>query len=214
VDPDRDRDASLELRDIINNFGGTALAVGAADSSTVRDTRHMRLGMLLIKAVVAGTGTVDTTVTVRLAVQIRTHLSDVDDSVSTFPIYEYGRATMGAGTAAEAAAGMDTTVQGHLVTGGPIANAAATAKSNKPWSGEQVIEISAKRNAHGDAITVAGQEFYYPNGIAIPLSSLYGREPYSRYTSIRVRVLIAQKGAATLTGATCFVAVHLIGTPL
>ena len=210
VDASRDRDASFELRGIINRFGGTALAVGAADSSEVQDTRHMRLGMLVLKAVVAGTGTVDTTVAVRIAVQIRTHLGGVDDSSSTAAIYFYGNSPLGAAGTAH----VDTTVQGHIYNATSLTGVSATPTAWTSWSGEQTFIIHAKRNAHGDAFAINGHTHYYPNAIAIPLASLFGREPYSRYTSVRIRVMSAHKGAATFSTATLFVEASLIGSPL
>ena len=209
-DASRDRDASFELRGIINNFGAVALAIGVGDSSQVQDTRHMRLGMLVLKAVVAGTGTVDTTVAVRIAVQIRTHLGGVDDSMSTAPIYFYGSSTAGAGADAH----VDTTVQGHIYNATSLTGVSATPTAWTSWSGEQTFIIHAKRNAHGSAVAINGHTHYYPNAIAIPLASLFGREPYSRYTSVRIRVMSAHKGAATFSTATLFVEASLIGSPL
>src|SRR6185436_12161411 len=96
-------DANLTFANIISNQ--TGLAIGAADSSAIQDTHRMRLGMLLIKPVIGGTGTVDTTVVLRIAIQIRTHLNGIDDSLSTFAIYSYGTAP------GVTASGVDTTVQ-------------------------------------------------------------------------------------------------------
>lgn len=204
------RDANLTFQDIINNFGVSALAIGAADSSAVLDTHDMRLGMLLIKAAVAGTGTVDTTVAVRIAVQLRTHLGGVDDSMSAFPIYLYGNSPLGAAGTAH----VDTTVQGHIYNATSLTGLSATPTAWTAWSGEQTILIHAKRNAHGSSIAINGHTHYYPNGIAIPLSSIFGRDIYSPYTSVRIRVMSAHKGAATFSTATVFVAAHLVGTPL
>jgi hypothetical protein len=76
------------------------------------------------------------------------------------------------------------------------------------------VLVSAKRNAHGNSVAINGHTFYYPSGIAIPLQSLFGRDLYSPYTSVRVRVMRVQKGAANLATGTCAVTVHLVGTPL
>jgi hypothetical protein len=108
----------------------------------------------------------------------------------------------------------DTSQQGHLYSGVPQTGIAATPGSNTTWSGEFTLFISAKRNAHGDGLNVNGHTFYYPNGIAIPLQSIFGRDIYSPYTSVRVRLMAAQKGSASLTTATLKYTVHLIGTPL
>jgi hypothetical protein len=200
-------DAGFTLPAIIN---ASTLAIGGADSSEIKDTRRMRLGMLLIKGVLAGTGTVDTTCVARLAIQIRTHLNGAADSNSTFPIYQYGASTLGAG----AAATIDTVVQGHIQDGVTLTAISATPGTIATWSGEIAVRISAQRNAYGDAIAINGNTFYYPSGIALPLPSLFGRDIYSPYTSVRVRLMTFQKGAASLTTGTVIVTVSLVGTPL
>lgn len=187
------------------------LALGAADSNgTPVDTRRMRLGMLFIKANIQGTGTVDTTTVAQLAIQIRSHLNAGTDSASVFPIYHYGAVPVNVATAVAA----DTSSQGHLYSAVPFGDALATPQANTAWSGEYVVKINAKRNAHASSVAVNGHTFYYPNGIAIPLSSLFGRDIYSPYTSVRVRVLWVAKGAAVLTGGQVKVSAHLVGTPL
>lgn len=200
-------DANLTFENIIVSTG-TALA--AADSSTVLDTHRMRLGMLLIKPVVAGTGTVDTTVIVRIAVQIRTHINAQDDSSSTFAVYPYGYAPSMVATTI----GADTTWQGHMHKPLGLTAIAANVGPISPWSGEIGLSIQAVRNAHTNSVGVGSHQFYYPSGIAIPLQSLYGRDIYSPYTSVRVRIMTAQKGAASLSTATLAYTVHLVGTPL
>ena len=204
-----DRDASFELLEVLPaGAAGTALALSGADSSAVLDTRHMRLGMLVLKCVLGGTGTVDTTCVARLAIQVRTHLSGLDDSTNTAAIYSYG------GTTAAGAAQIDSVVYGHIADGTTLTAVSATPSSITPWSGEWVVKVSAKRNAHGNGFAINGHTFYYPSAIAIPLSNLFGRDIYSRYTSIRVRVMTFQKGAASLTTGTVLVKASIVGTPL
>ena len=194
----RDRDANFLFPSIISNAG---LAAGAADSSGVLDTHAMRIGTLLVKAVPTGTGTVDSTVTVDLGIQIRTHLtSSATDSNSTFAWYMYGVSPSLNATATAS----DTAIFGQLQSG----------SINTAWSGEFLLRVSAKRSAHANSVDVNGHTFYYPNGMAIPLQGLFGREIYSPYTSVRVRVIRVMKGIAALTGGTCAVTVHLVGSPL
>lgn len=201
-------DANLTFSNITPQ---ASLTIGAAESSAVLDTHRMRLGMLFIKPIVNGTGAVDTTTIVRLIVQIRTHLNGVDDSMSTAAIYNYGYVPAMNGTAAAAVA--DTSVQGHLYSGVPITAQAATPSANTAWSGEFTVLISGKRNAHGSGaggFDVNGHTFYYPNAIAIPISSLFGRDVYSPYTSVRIRNGGANKPSTA--AVTC--RVSIVGTPL
>jgi hypothetical protein len=199
---------TTQFENLINNAG---LALGVADSNANPvDTRQVRLGMLLIKAWLAGTGTVDTTCVARIAIQIRTHLNNQADSASTFAIYRYGVVPAMQATAFAA----DTSQEGHLYSGVPITEILATPSANTAWSGEYTFLVSGKRNAHGNGFAINGHTYYYPNGMAIPLATLFGREVYSPYTSVRVRVMTFQKGAANLSTGTVGIAVHLIGTPL
>lgn len=201
-------DANLQFQDLIVRDATTSfLAFGAADSCSPVDTHRIRLGMLLIDASPAAT-TFDTTSVIRLAVQIRTHLNGQVDSSSVFPLYQYGRTDLGAVTTT--ASQMDTSVVGHLVSAAPIPNRLATPQAGQAWSGEFVVEISAKRSGIYNNVAVNGHTFYYPNGIALPLSSLFGREVYSPWTSVRVRYMSSSVGAP----ANARVRIHLVGTPL
>lgn len=188
-DVSRDRDASFTETNIIaaGALAGTSnLAAGAADSSAVLDTRHMRLGMLVIKCVPAGGGAGLIT---RLAISVRTHVNGAADSVSTAPIYFYGNAPVMVATTAVA----DTAAAGHLFAG----------SATGPWSGEYVVTVNGARNAPASA--VAATAFSYPNAICIPLTNLWGREIFSPWTSVRVR---------NITGPAAQVYVSLVGTPL
>lgn len=175
-------DANMTYQAIIQN---TALAAGSADSSAILDTHRMRLGMLLFK-ITPGTGNPGIT---RLAVQVRCHLNGLSDSSSTFAVYLNG----GKDTPAIGVGAVDTSNAGHQVTG------SATA----PWSGEFVV--TANNNRNSPVNNVAATVFSYPNGIAVPLNNLFGREVWSPYTSVRVRVI---------SGNTSAVTVSLVGTPL
>jgi hypothetical protein len=203
-------DQNLTFASIISN---ASLALGAADSSAILDTHRMRLGMLLFKCSNGTTtGTGDTTVAFRVAYQIRTHLNGSSDSSSVFPIYLYGRSDVGAVTTS--AGQTDTTSQGQLMTGTPTTALNATPDANTPWSGEYTLVIQAKRFAHGSSIAVNGHTYYYPNGIAIPLSSIFGRDIYSPYTSVRVRVMTVEKANAAFATEGLAITVSLVGTPL
>ena len=174
-------DQNLTFSSIISS----TITAASADSSAVLDTHRMRLGMLLIKAnpVGGGTGTIN-----RLAVQIRVHLNGQSDTSSTFAIYQYGATAV-----ATAGALPDTISFGHLVSG----------STTTPWSGEFDIMATAARSS---PISGGGSnDFRSPNGIAIPLQSLFGRDSWAPYVSVRVR---------NITGPSCAVTVHLVGTPL
>lgn len=201
------QDANLTFASIIDN---ASLALGAADSSAILDTHAMRLGMLLIKASNGTTtGTADTTVTWRVAIQIRTHLNGQSDSSSTFAIYQYGNTQVGVSATAP-----DTSAQGHLIQGISTTGLNATPDANSPWSGEYTVVIMAKRLAHASSIAINGHTYYYPSGIAIPLQSIIGRDVYSPYTSVRVRVMTCEKANAAFATAGLKITVHLVGTPL
>lgn len=177
-------DQNLTFASIINRTSQTTiLTLGAGDSSAVLDTHRMRLGTLLLKCVPStGVGR-----TVRLAVQVRTHLNGLTDSSSVFPIYMY--------TQAPVAVGIDSSNTGHVMDG------SATAA----WSGEFVVTINGNRNEPNTGTPVAALAWSYPNGLALPLQSDSGREFYSPWTSVRIRIL---------SGPSCQVTASLIGTPL
>lgn len=208
VDPAMD--ANLTFSNIISR---DSLSMGQADSSAILDTHRMRLGMLLIKPFsgTGTTGTVDTTCIYRIAVQIRTHLNGSADSSSTFAIYNYGSVPAMNQTAAGTVP--DTSSQGQTYDNATLGTYIPSNVINA-WSGENTIWISAQRFAYGSSIDVNGNTFYYPNGIAISLQNLFGRELYSPHTSVRVRLMTVQKGAAELSTARIGLQVHLIGTPL
>ncbi len=175
-------DASMVFANVINN---TALAVAAADSNAAPlDTRRMRLGMLLIKVwpAIGSAQRIN-----HIALQIRTHLYGGTDSLSTFVINPYGQ-----GQGGISATLPDTTQMGHLLL--PTASVVGSGEIDIATDGARV-------GPNGSASTI----FFWPSGIAIPIQSLYGRDVYSQYTTIRVR---------NLSGPTCAITVHLIGTPL
>lgn len=174
------RDANFTYSNIINS---ASIAAAAADSSAILDVHNMRLGTLLFKVtpVSGGVGLIT-----RLAVQVRIHMNGGSDSLSTFAVYPYGQGPTFAPTV------LDTMNAGHLFTG----------SGTVPWSGETVLTFNGNRNSPLNA--VAATAFSYPNGVAIPLSSLTGRDFYADYISIRVR---------NVTGPAAKVAVSLIGSP-
>lgn len=190
IDPERDRDANVLFQSVINV---TALAYNAGDSSGVLNTHDLAHSVLYIKAVPSGGGVGDTINVVRLAFQVRGHLNGLSDSTSVFPFYPSGQvASLGVSATAP-----DTLNQGHIFRGG----------RNAAWSGEFIITIALNRKAQGAGIAINGRDWYFPNGLAIPLDNLFGRNFWSPYTSIRVRNI----GPGT---ATCDVTCHLVGTPL
>jgi hypothetical protein len=196
---------------LINNSIG--LTLGSADSSAVIDTHRMRLGMLVFKPFPGSgnAGGVDTTTIWRIAYQVRTHVNGGTDSSSYAAIYNYGNVPQMSATGAVAA---DSSVAGQIQDGVPITAQTATPSANTTWSGEYTLLIEAKRFAHGSAIAINGHTYYYPNAMAISLSSLFGREVYSAFTSLRVRVMTCQKGTGAEATAQLGMTVTLLGTPL
>ena len=188
-------DGNLTFSSIIST---ASIAAGAADSSAILDTHRVRLGMLYVDCtpILAG-GWADSLISIRLSIQVRSHLNGQADSASTFAVYPYGRTDIG--SQATTASQTDTTVTGHLLD---LNNHAASAA--RAPSGEFVVVVAANRVAGG------WRTFTYPRGIAIPLQSIFGRDPYSPYTSIRVRNL----GNGAAANRACKLAVHLVGTPL
>lgn len=89
---------------------------------------------------------------------------------------------------------IDTLMVGHIWPG----------SASVPWSGEWVLAVDPLRNAPNNGIAVGANVFTYPNGIAVPLSNLYGRDFYADYISVRVR---------NIGGQTAKVSVTLIGSP-
>lgn len=203
-DASRDRDNNLTFANIValgTPAGTSALAGGAADSSAVLDTHAMRLGTLLIRAYPAtSSSAVDTSTTVRLIFSVRTHLAGASDSMSVFNIYHYGEVPVMNATSLVA----DTSVIGHIYNAVPITAVLATPSPQTAWSGEFTVLVSRSRNGMNQ-LTLGSHKFQYPAGIAIPLSSLFGRDVYSAFTSVRVR------NASTTS---CDVFVSLIGSPL
>ena len=205
IDSNPNRDANLTFQSVISN---TSLAFGAADSNaTPLDTHAMRLGMLLFKGVVVSGDSNDV---VRIAVQVRTHLNGNTDSLSTFAIYQYGVSPSLNQTSGVTP---DTASVGQLWKSGTTTAVSATPTNSQPYSGEFVVSFRADRMAHatGSVALPQGREFYYPNGIAIPMNSLFGREIYSPSTTIRVRNIGTRPGAANRA---INITVHLVGTPL
>jgi hypothetical protein len=194
-------DGNLTFSSII---GGITLAIGGADSSGILDTHRMRLGTLLIKATPTSVTGADSLSTIRLGVQVRTHLNGLADSSNTFAFYMYGRSDQG-GVAA--ASQIDTSAVGQIFN---AVNLAASA--NTVYSGEFVVYVQVSRLGPGtSAVGTMGQRtFSYPNGMAIPLQSIFGRDIFSPYTSIRIRNL----GVIGPTARSVIVTAHLVGTPL
>lgn len=173
------RDMNFVFSNIINN---SALALNAADSSAVLDVHNMRLGTLLFH-VTPNIGSARS----RLAVQVRIHLNGGTDSLSVFSVYAYGQ-----GPAQANGTNVDTLEVGHLLAG----------STTTPWSGEWLLAVDPLRNSPLNGVVATA--FAYPKGIAVPLSSLYGRDFYADYISVRVR---------NIGGQTAKVAVSLIGSP-
>ena len=195
-------DANLTFTNIISN---ASLAPGAADSSTVQDTHRMRIGMLLIKCTPLNVTGADSLGLSRIAVQVRVHLtSAADDSMNTFVIYPYARSDQGA---VAAASQVDTVMAGQTFNAVNLAASVNTAQS-----GETVVAIAMNRIGPGtSALGSLGQRtFAYPNGIALPLSSVFGRDIYSPYTSIRVRNL----GGSGAANRSVKITVSMVGSPL
>ena len=168
VDPDRDRDKNQVFECLTNTSG---LAIGAADSNIVPiPVAWCKTLNLALKANLLTTGANDTTAIAHLIVQFRDCLNGNCDSANALPIYGYGQTTMGVSN------GSDTTNVGHLQIG----------NAGVPWSGEYDITLSSKRDGVNGTVAVNGRLYYYPNGMLIPLSNLFGRDV--RITNLQCRV--------------------------
>jgi hypothetical protein len=198
-------DQNMTFRNVIVN---ASLAAGIGDSNvTPLDTHRMRLGTLLIQATPLSVTGADSLNIVRLGFEIRSNLDGNVDSLSTFGFYMYGRSDQGAAVAA--ASQIDTSAVGQLFNAVNL-----TASENSTYSGEFVVAVAINRIGCGPSAngTMGQRTFSYPNGIAIPLSSIFGRDIYSPYTTIRVRNL--GTSGATPTNRSVRLTVHLVGTPL
>lgn len=197
-------DQNFIFQNIISDCGTcghAALALGDADSSSILDTHRMRLGTLLLDPGVAWTAVSDTTRQMVFFVQIRTHLSaTASDSAGTFPLYFYGQQPLGASGTSP-----DTVAFGHLQGG----------NNGVAWSGEITVYYNSGRSGIYNQFGINGRTYYYPGTIAIPLSSVWGRDIYSPYTSIRIRSAGDRSGGGGLQSShKLTMKAHLIGTPL
>ena len=147
---------------------------GANGLGSIIDTHGYRHLTLLMKVWTINHRAANFKNDLRLAVQVRTHINGLDDSLSTFANYPFGVGAAGVGTGAVAKG--DTLTTGHISTG----------SANLPWSGEFVVNVANNRSAPTGGGPVA---FSYPNGIAIPLNSLFGRDFWAPGISVRVRIL-------------------------
>ena len=179
-DEDRDRDKVTLWQNIMS---GTNMATTGSDSSGVLNVAPYRYLKLLLKVTPRGNAAgVSTT---RLAIQFRECMNGLTDSSSAFPEYQYANMIAG-----QASGNADTLNFGHLVTG----------SATVAWSGEYVVSFTANRNAPGNS--AAAVAWSYPNGIAIPLDSFYGRPARFNYLQVRIR---------NLTTVACDYQVHLLG---
>lgn len=181
VEQDPARDDVVLFQDVIN----ATLANAAVDSSGILDVHRYRYLKLLVKAhLTSGASTGH----VRLIFQLREHMNSLADSNSTFAEYTYAATNQ-----AVALSLVDSTLTGHLATG----------SASLPWSGEFIVNVTGNRAAPGNA--VAAVPYSYPNGIGIPLDTVYGRPARFNKMSIRVRNATATGGNA------CIVKVSVLG---
>lgn len=190
-------DATLAAQTVITKpsiIVNASLAAGAGDTSQVLDVHTARHMKLLIKATPLGAGA-DTITVIRLIFQFRECWNAQVDSMSLFPEYSYAQVA-GPGISATAA---DTAAAGHLFGGNDFT----------PWSGEYDVYISSKRSAHASSVAVNGHTWYYPNGISLPLDSVFGRE--ARFNQLQVRVRNGSSAASAGGGKAVSLTVHLLG---
>lgn len=189
-DESRDRDFTLGWTQLLT---GASLTAGAADSSAITSTYNLRHMVLCIRLTPArGTANIDTVNTTRLVVQIRTHANGLSDSSSTFAVYQVGLSPL---TGAQP----DTVQYGQIYKG-------ISALQNGPYSGEFVVAFHGNRVGVGSIMAATPLLYNYPNGIAIPLDNLFGRDLWLPNMSVRIR-------NATLGTATNYT-VWLNGSPL
>lgn len=158
----------------------TNLAVGAADSSIVLDVHKYSYLKLLIKAIPRG----GANTTVRLGIQFREMMNGNVDSTSVFAEYTGGRSDMGvlAGTS-----GTDSTFAGHIVTG----------SATTPWSGEYTLTFNGNRSAVPAGVVAS--VYSYPNGVSIPLDTMFGRQVRFNRLQVRIRNMNANSPGVDVT---------------
>lgn len=177
VDADRDRNF-FTSQTLIDNW---VMASGAAmaDSSTPLATHaYKRLGLMIY-----GIPDSASNGTVRLALQIRAHLSASTDTLSTFPWIRFS-------VTDSAATGIDSVGHGANPAQVPLTAVQAT-QANSSLGGVLPGEIKLTFNDSRRDTTDAGgngKPFSSPVGFYIPLSHS-GDWFWAPYTSVRVRVL-------------------------
>lgn len=164
-DISRDRDLVYTWSDIIPNDSLKA----AGDSSAVIDLQGAKHLWLCLKGCPKGPhGQAFSNV----ALQFRIHINDQTDSMSTMPIYITQQSNVGIAVTAAS----DTVHAGHLAVG----------TATVPWSGEVVVRMSRDRCGDNGAASTA---LFWPQGIAIPLDGLFGRDVRLPNLSVRARIV-------------------------
>lgn len=158
----------------------TASGAAMADSSTAIPSYDLKRMALTFYGIFDSLSTV-----VRVAVQVRGHLTQNTDSSSTFPWYPFTNSTATAGLVKS-----DSVGHGLAPTQVPLTAVQATSANSSNGGilpGEFVVVFNYSR----DDTTAAGngKPFSAPKGIYKPLNSIYHEWWWAPYTSVRVRVL-------------------------
>lgn len=197
VDADASRNYYKTVTLITNQL--TASGAAMADSSQPAATYDLARMGLFIRGQFDSLSTV-----VRLAVQVRGHMTSAQDSASAFPWYRWAVAPGTSGAIFKT----DSVGHGLAVTQVPLTPVQATS-ANSSNSGLLPGEFMVVFNYARDDTTGAGngKPFSYPNGIYLPLNGVSGEWFWAPYTSVRIRVINGVRSRFKVQA-------YLSGTPL
>lgn len=177
----------------------TASGAAMADSSSPQATYDLRrMGLMIYPTAFDSLSTI-----VRLAVQVRAHMTNQADSASSFPWarYSVGRSTT-AGNYADSVGHWNSGYTGPLT---PVQTTTATAAAPYLYPGEIMVTFNFARDdstANGN-----GKPWSFPKGIYLPLVGALGEWFWAPYTSVRVRVINGVRNRFR-------VRVDMVGSPL
>jgi hypothetical protein len=187
-DPDRDRNFYATGL-IVNNWlfaSGSAMA----DSSTPIPSYAFRRIALFVYGVPDSLRGI-----IRLAVQVRGHLSAASDTLSTFPWYRWPpnfNSNNSAGTFGTVFA-TDSIGHGVATTQVPLTAVQATSANSSNGGllpGEfKIVFNSSRRDTSANGDGTGSKPFSFPAGMYIPLAGQAGEWFWAPYFSVRVRLL-------------------------
>lgn len=165
--------------DTLSNGGGVSASnanVGGAmaftaESSLVIPTYMYHHFTLLMRVVPVFSAAADSAVTYRIAVQVRKHTDQTNDSSSTFAWTSWTNAAL-------------------VATADSTGNAGQTFMASGAFAGQSertFVFVGARGRGNGNSRQAAAMS--WPDGIAVDLIDSRGQWYWSPYTSIRVRII-------------------------